>query len=763
MLTSSGAKLLDFGLAKPAAPTATVATLTAATQDSPVTEQGTIVGTFQYMSPEQIEGKELDGRSDIFSLGAVLYEMLTGQRAFQGKSQLSVASAVLEKNPEPISALQPMTPLTLERAIKSCLAKDPEERWQTARDLERELKWIAEDGSRAGVLAPVAGRRQTRERIAWAAAALLGLVAGLLAIGYIARTPAPAAVIVSQISAPENGQFVFYGVFGGAPALSPDGQRMVFTGQGKDGKMLLWVRSLNAATAQPLAGTEQGFFPFWSPDSRYIGYFANGKLYRIDAAGGSSLALCDAGGGRGGSWNRDGTILFSPATLNSPLFRVGASGGVAVPVTKLNPAQNELAHRWPQFLPDGKHFLFFDFTSSGTTDGTYVGSLEGAEPKLLLRGNVSAVYATGGSSGGYLLYLQQDTLMAQRFDPSTLQLRGDAVSLADQVSSNRALRQETVSTSDNGLLVYGRGHGTSIDRLQWVDRSGKEIAQTGESGDYGGPRISPDGKNLAVSLRVAGDTGQSIWVYDLARGNGARRTFERMSAASPSWSPDGKTLVFASIGSGVWHLYQKAADGTGDTAPLVAEAGFAESQPFWSLDGRYVLFSRIEAQASATDRYAIWAKPLFGDRKAFSVLAGSFFLDQPALSPDGKWLAYRSAESGLPQVYIAPFPTGNGKWLVSTNGGVYPRWRRDGRELFYLSLDSKLMATEVAEQKAGLSIGEVKPLFQANVMPFGQISGYPYDVTADGQKFVIVRNVMPLEALPMTLVSNWPALANKEH
>jgi eukaryotic-like serine/threonine-protein kinase len=353
--------------------------------------------------------------------------------------------------------------------------------------------------------------------------------------------------------------------------------------------------------------------------------------------------------------------------------------------------------------------------------------------------------------------------MAQRFDVSSLQLRGDALPLAESVSPNLATRQETVTASDTGLLIYARGRGTAIDQLQWLDRSGKEITQTGEPGDYGSPRISPDGKNLAVSIRVPGDVGQSIWVYDLPRGIKTRRTFDRLSAISPDWSPDGKTLVFISLSTGTAHLYQKAADGTGDTTPLVAEEGFAEGYPVWSFDGRYVLFSRTSGQPQAKAGYAIWALPMFGDRKAFSVLQGSFFLDQPALSPDGKWLAYRSTESGVPQIYIAPFLGGTGKWQISTNGGLFPRWRRDGRELFYLSLDSKMMAVEIAEQGSSLSTGEVKTLLHTNAVPFGQTGGFPYDVTSDGGKFVVVRDVTAPEAMPMTLVNNWPALLKKEH
>jgi Tol biopolymer transport system component len=758
MLTPTGAKLLDFGLAKPVAPLASLATLTATKQESPVTEQGTIVGTFQYMSPEQIEGKELDGRSDIFSLGAVLYEMLAGQRAFQGKSQLSVASAILEKDPAPICAIKPMTPRALDHAIRRSLAKEPEKRWQSAADLASELQWVAEADSQAGVPTPVFAHRQNRERIAWAAASLLGILAALLAIGYIARVPAPTPVIISQIAAPEKGQFVIYGVFGGAPALSPDGQRLAFTAQGPDGKELLWMRSLGAATAQPLAGTEQAAFPFWSPDSRYVGYFANGKLNRIDASGGPPFAICDAGPGRGGTWGRDGTILFSPA-FNSPLFRVAVSDGVPVAVTKLNAAQNEISHRWPQFLPDGRHFLFFDFTSMGMIDGAYISSLDGGAPRLLVRGNANAMYAPPG----YLLYLQQNTLMAQRFDGSALQLRGDAVPLAEQVSPNLSIRQETVTASDTGLLVYARGRGTSNDHLQWLDRSGKEITQTGEPGGYASPRISPDGKSLAVSVFGPDDTRYSIWVYDLLRGTKTRRTFDPGNAHSPQWSPDGKTLVFVSTSSGTTHIYRKAADGSGDTTPLVAEAGSAEGAPFWSFDGRYVLFSRTSGRAQATANYAIWALPMFGDRKAFSVLQSSIFLDQPALSPDGKWLAYRSTESGVPQIYIAPFPGGTGKWQVSKSGGIFPRWRRDGRELFYLSLDNKIMAAEIGEPGSSLTIGEAKTLFQGKTAPYSQSFGVPYDVTPDGGKFVVVSNVTPLEATPLTLVTNWPALLKKEH
>ena len=750
MLTPTGAKLLDFGLAKPTAMIG-AATLTAAvTKTTPVTQEGTVVGTFQYMSPEQIEGKELDGRSDIFSLGAVLYEMLTGQRAFQGKSLLSVASAILEKEPAPISSLKPLTPPALDHAIRRCLMKEPERRWQNAADLAGELQWNAESGSQAGVAAPDVPRRKLRERIAWTVAVcVLTTAAVVLGIGYYLRPPRSVQPIVSQISPPENTRFISVGLSGGPPVVSPDGSLLAFAARGADDKQLLWVRSLDGTTQGPLAGTEGATFPFWSPDSRSLGFFANGKLNRVDTAGGPPLAICDALSGRGGAWGTD-TILFG--FLSGPIFRVPASGGTPQPVTKVSEFQ--FSHRWPQFLPDGRHFLFFGQAVATGDSAIYVGALDGGEPKLLLRNQSNAIYAPPG----YLLFVRQGTLLAQRFEAKKLQLSGDAAPLAKQSDLDNSLRRGNFSVSENGTLIFANG-ALNEARLLWFDRSGKQLAETGTADIYGFPRISPDGRKLAVPT-VSGPSSSSIWIFDLDRGTNSRLTFSAGRNDYPVWSPDGKSIAFAfaSTQDRTRHIYQQPANGTGTVTAL--EVGDTdEIAPSWSADERYLLFQKRPNQGQAP--WEIWAEPLFGDRKAFPVIQNPQSLEgNPALSPDGKWLVYESNESGRFEVYLTPFPHGQGKWQVSTNGGDCPRWRADGHEVFYMSLDYKLMSTEISEQGSSVAIGRVQPLFRANPVPYAPEC--MYDVAPDGKKFVIATVARDQGSQPLTLVINWPALLKKQ-
>src|SRR6266446_6849714 len=455
MLTPSGAKLLDFGLAKAAVPLAAGATLTAAaTPSTPVTQEGTILGTFQYMSPEQIEGKELDGRSDIFSLGAVLYEMLIGQRAFPGKSQLSVASAILEKEPAPISAVKPMTPPAFDHAMRRCLAKDPEERWQTARDIAIELKWIAEAGSQLS--AKTLDKQRSRNSGRLLLAALIGTTAAALTLGILyARRPANDAPVARAYIRPmPDSSFIFTGTAAGF-ALSPDGRLLAYVASTPDGKSVLWVRPIDSSQAQPLVGTDGATYPFWSPDSRFIGFFAGGKLKKIESSGGPPFTICDASDGRGGTWNQEGDILLTPA-VNTVIFRVSASGGPLIPVTTLDPSKNETTHRWPYFLPDGRHFLYFTgsvFSPRETlTNSVLLGSLDSKESKLLLHSHTNAIYASG-----HILFMRQFTLMAQPFDTTSLQLTGDAVPIADPVQEGRSVSKNEFSASENGLLTYVEG------------------------------------------------------------------------------------------------------------------------------------------------------------------------------------------------------------------------------------------------------------------------------------------------------------------
>ena len=760
MLTKTGAKLLDFGLAKPFE-VAPVASMTAMPTSSrametakPVTAEGTIVGTFQYMSPEQLEGKEADERSDIFALGAVLYEMATGRRAFEGKSQTSVIAAILEQEPPPISSLQPMSPPALDRVVKLCLAKDRDERIQSGHDVKLQLEWIREGGSQAGVPAPVDARRKTREQIAWAVTALVTIIAAALAYNFLARLRQPASAIVSQIAPPANASIAFMGYSAGPPVLSPDGKQLSFSAAGSDGKLRLWVRPLNAATAQPLEGTEGATFPFWSPDSRSLGFFANGKLNRIEASGGPVLALAEAAQNRGGTWGPDDTILFTPVP-NSGVLRVPASGGTPQPVTQLNATRQELSHRWSQFLPDGKHFLFYARSPSFGNSATYAASPAGGEPKLIVRGESNALYAPPG----YLLFIRQGTLMAQRFDADNLSLKGEAMPLQENVEVDTAVWRGTPTVSENGLLAYEVGGPTAgASRILWYDRTGKQISETGTLGYFGNPSISPDGDKLVLRIEDSGPGGMDIWVYELARGIKTRLTFSEGFNSEPVWSPDGKTIVFQSNGSGRFHLYMQASDGSGSATPLIADDAI-EDNPLWSADGRYVVFERIALGPQTGSRTEIWAVPLFGDRKAFPVIQAKG-LDslQPAVSPDDKWLAYVSLESGQLEVYVVPFLHGGGKWQVSTQGGVWPRWRRDGKELFYVALDNKVMSAEIAAQGESLGIGRVQPLFQANPV---SSPGRMYDVSADGKKFVFVSQETQKAEAPLTLVVNWTALLKK--
>jgi eukaryotic-like serine/threonine-protein kinase len=763
MLTKTGAKLLDFGLAKPleVAPAVSLTALPTSSKAmeaaKPVTAEGTIVGTFQYMSPEQLEGKEADERSDIFALGAVLYEMATGRRAFEGKSQTSVIAAILEREPPPISSLQPMSPPQLDRVVKLCLAKDPDERVQSAHDVKLQLEWIRDAGSQAGSPAPGTAHRKNRERVAWAGMAVLTIVAALFAAGYFLRAPKAPSAIISEIPLPADVNFTSTGNFSDPPAISPDGKWLAFGGPPSFGTAIsggrpeLWVRPLDSAEARPLPGTNGAIFPFWSPDNRYIGYFANDKLSRIDVSGGPPVALADAFDNNGGTWGIDGTILFAPSL--GPIYRVAASGGTARAVTKLDISRQEIEHGWPQFLPDGKHFLFYALSKSAENSGTYAASLEDSEPKLVLRGGSDAVYAPPG----YLLFVRQGTLMAQPFDASKLRLTGDAAPMLEHAGANGALRRGIFSVSENGTLSYGVTSSAGINsRLLWFDRSGKQIGETGTPAQYAEPNLSPSGRGLAVAILDPVTEAPSIWVFDLVRGAKTRLTFNPGVNAEPVWSPDGRVIAFNSSRSGRINLYEKAADGTGRTIPLVVDDG-NEFFANWSSDGRYLVYQRLAGQSS---RLELWVLPLSGNRKPFPLLRDrQFDVSEPALSPNGRWLAYVSSESGHPDVYVVPFLHGSGKWVVSTGGGAWPRWRRDGKELFYLGLDNKIMSAEIAEQGAGLAIGKVQALFQANPATH---PGWAFDVSADGKKFVVVSQGAQTVSESLALVTNWPALLKKQ-
>ena len=740
MLTPTGAKLLDFGLAKPAAPLASLATLTAtAAKPSPATETGTIVGTFQYMSPEQIEGKELDGRSDIFSLGAVLYEMVTGQRAFQGKGQLSVASAVLEKEPEPISALKPKTPLTLDHAIRRCLAKDPDERWQTARDLMLELKWLAEPGSQAGVSSPAAPRRNLHERMAWGAAtAFLALTTIALAIGFLRHgTKAPESMrITAEIGADAS----LATAYGPAAILSRDGTRLAFAALGADQTVRIYVRSLNDLRATPLSGTEHAESPFFSPDGQWIAFFADGKLKKIAIQGGAAVTLCDLlGAGRGGSWSDDGTIIFVPGT-RSGLFKVSSGGGVPQALTSLDRQSGEITHRWPQVLPGGNVVLF----TAGTQGGNYeesdivAYSMASGQRKTVYRGGFHPAYLPTG----HLVYMHEGALFAVPFDPKRLKVTGQATPILDGVVANINGGAQ-FSFSETGNLVYLAGVGNARNvSIYWMDRDGKFQPLREVPASYFNPVFSPDGKRLAVAIR---DQARSdIWVCDWARDTLTRLTFTGQNNEFPVWTPNGQRITYASREKTGMQLniYWRRADGSGD-AQRLTESNYDQAPDSWRPDGKVLAFTQI----SPDTRGDIFTVSVEGDEKSgWKVGAPKPFLNtpfwegNPTFSPDGRWLAYLSNESGVFEAYVQPFPGPGGTWQISTSLGGFggnPRWSRNGKELFYSTADNKVMV--VGYTATDNSFQAEKPrLWSPGQFTF-RGGNANFDLHPDGKRFAVLK------------------------
>ena len=759
MLAPTGAKLLDFGLAKPAGPVASLATLTGTpTQKSPVTEQGTVVGTFQYMSPEQIEGKELDSRSDIFSFGAVLYEMLTGKRAFEGKSQISVASAILEKDPAPITSFKPTTPPALDHAIRRCLAKDPEERWQSARDLVLELKWIAEKEPQPGAPAPFVAVGSIRERLGWAGAALAALVLFGLALfvaGYFSHPMSQVQTIRASISPPSNAAFTVSSSVAGTMAISPDGRLLVFSAEAKGNMPQLWVRSLDTLVSRPLGGTEHAFAPFWSPDSKWIAFFStNGNLKKVEAVGGPVETLCAAQFGRGGTWNRDGLIIFAP-NIAQPLFEVPATGGTPIPITRLDASRQENTHRWPQFLPDGKHYLFFVRSGVPSATGLYIGTVGSDERQQMLSSSTNALYA----SPGYLLFGRGDMLMAQPFDTKKMRITGEPTPAAQDVSFIPAPNFMNFSVSQTGLLVYSSVAVEVGRQLVWYDRHGKLLSRLGSPEYSSWPQLSPDGKRLAIRLLTAPAGAFDIWIYDLTRGVHARMSFSALTAYAPVWSPDGTRLAYAHSAPQVSgdHMYLLNADGTGKEQFLeqpVIES-IANYPSSWSPDGHVLLFDHQDK----TGKVSIWIFPFGADRKSYPFIESQFNAQSGKFSPDGHWVAYVSSDSGKDEVYVAPFPGPGGRVQVSSGGGSQPRWRRDGGELFYLSEDIKMMAAELTATAGDFRVGSTRTLFA--VSPLGGVPGYLYDVTPDGQRFIVAQDFEHTSTVPLTLVTNWPAELKK--
>ncbi len=755
MLTKSGAKLMDFGLAKPAGglnvaanaglytpstPTMNVAALSA--DASSLTQKGTVVGTFQYMAPEVLQGTEADAQSDIFSFGCMLYEMITGRRAFEGKSQLSVLGALLDHEPERISALNPGSPPRLDETVHRCLAKNPEQRYGCIHDVRIQLEGIVQAGPPS---VSTQQRAAAASKVPWLIAAIAVLIAMTIAAAYFLQAPKPVSLVQSSILPPPGTSFVTMLPSSGPPVLSPDGTRLAFTARNDKGKVLLYVRSLTTSLPQPLEGTDDAMYPFWSADGSELGFFSAGKLKKIDAGGGPPQNVCDVGNARGGAWNQDGTILFTPSTSQA-IMRVSAAGGTPEPITKLDAERNENSHRWPSFLPDGKHFLYWARSSKGPhTDLIYIGELGSAKSKVLMQSDSVATYASG-----YLLFLRDQALMAQPFNLKRLELSGDPILVAQQVGFNGAVAHPLFTVSQTGILVYQSGNLDNGWNLLWLGRDGKPVAPSPQPDRYILPALSPDGKRMAVGIFTGTQGVGDLWIYDLARGTNTRVTFGPSNNGSPVWSPDGKTIYYGSSSKGLSHISAKAADGSGSERVVLETPNIVEQPVSISSDGRYLAYLRKDLAKDAGSH--IWVLPLFGDGKPFPIEQDTWAEKDAQISPDGKWMAYVSNDSGRNQVYITPFPGGGAKWEVSKDGGSWPRWRGDGKELFYLDNSDSIIAVDLTVTGNAIDLGVPHVLFQA----IGVQRDYgPYDVTADGKKFLINSGNIAQGGEPLTLVQNW--------
>lgn len=753
MLTPGGAKLLDFGLAKSSGSFGgTLASMTL-TQTSPLTTDGSIVGTFQYMSPEQLEAKPVDARSDIFSFGAVLYEMITGRRAFDASSQASLIVGIMSSEPPLLSSVSSASPAGLDRIVQRCLAKNPDERWHSAADLASELRWIAGGASGAGSAvgvgaSPRLARGSKRERFSWLATVLV-LTAAIVALALRGGSAPSALLTRSALMPPPNREFEATSPF----AVSADGRKVAFVietergdssmrGAGSGG---LWVRDLADAEPHALAGTEGAAYPFWSPDGRWIGFFANAKLNKIDVRGGPVIPLCDAQNGRGGSWNQEGIILFQ-RDWNEGLMKVFAGGGVAEAVTELRSDRFDIAHRWPQFLASGRDFLFYLVSTNSASSehsGVYLGSLDSDEQRLLFRSESRALYAQG-----YLLYRMGATLMARPFDADRMELHGDPSPVSTDIPGGAiSWGGAHFGVSESGLLVHLLGADATNTQLHWYDRNGNSLGTVGESGNYWDPMLSHDETRVAFSMGL--DTGD-VWVHDLERDVRTRLTFEASNDGVPIWSEDDSRLLFSSLREAIGEFYARPL--SGQEKPTLLHTGKSSLiLTDWSRDGRYIFYSDIVADGGKFGLYVLDTQ----SSEARLLSSGSAHEFNGTLSADGNLLAFASNETGRYEIYLQSFPEATRRWMVSSDGGEQPLWRDDGLELFFLSPESYLMAVDI-HAASTLEIGKPKPLFA--VEPRFADSVHSYAASADGQRFLInERPPRDPNKMGAMLIQNWVA------
>jgi Tol biopolymer transport system component len=714
----------------------------------PLTAEGTIIGTFQYMAPEQLEGKETDARSDVWAFGCVLYEMATGKRAFDGKSQASLITSIMGSEPAPISAISAMSPPALDRLVTAMIAKDPADRVQSAHDVKLQLQWIAEGGSTAGMPAVPSRRAKNVSWLPWVVAAVAILAAGFFALRGKGTSGSEHPVHAS-ISPPAG---VMYSSTTDRPlplAISHDGKLIAFCARNGEGPDMLWIRSVDTNDAHPVAGTEGAEGPFFSPDARSIGFFTRGTLKRVDAAGGAVITLVDKVDARGGTWSKDGIILYGNGT-DEPLWQVREDGGKTnSPVTVLDSTRAETTHRYPFFLPDGKHFLYLARQSGaggGKAPIVFAGELGSKSRTSVLEVASNVQYASG-----YILYIRGNVLVAQRFDPDRLAVSGPAMPLVDNARMDERFSRGVFAVSDNGVLVCMTGTNQTRTQLEWLDRKGVALGSVGEPADYtygGTPELSDDDSQAVMAIANRDRGTSDIWIIDLASGRRRRLTVDADDHPAAIFGPHG-TLIVATL--------HGAVNANRYSINLISQEGVIQrmlrrdTAYTWpralSPDGRVFL---CDGSQNGEDRSDITMSALDDSTKT-TFIRGEDTQTVPQFSPDGHCVAYSSDESGRPEIYVAAYPSG-GRWQVSQDGGTQPRWRADGHELFYQDNNNYMVAVNVTRTAGAFESGSSQKLFQFHGMRSG---GWCYDVSRDGSKFLVTRPLAEDLALPITIITDW--------
>jgi len=736
-------KILDFGLAKltqpeKAGPQTSLPTETAGT------EPGVVMGTLGYMSPEQVRGRPADARSDIFSFGSILYEMLSGKRAFHADSAADTMSAILREDPPDLSSTNRLIAPALDRIVRHCLEKNPEARFHSAHDLAFDLDALS--GSQvADTQAAVSPPRRPKITNALVAVAVIGLllVVALAVLAGLRSRREPAAHAMRFAIPIPPGTAYSRSPLSRAVSISPDGTRLAIEAISK-GRSRLYLRPLDSDEAVELEGSLDATFPFWSPDSRFIAFFAEGKLKKIPATGGHPEELCEAPFAIVGTWNREGTILFS--RLAPPgIYRVSDNGGKAIRVTSPDPSQLEVNHLWPHFLPDGRRFLYFvNPPQTAEARELRLSSLDSKESRTVARLDSRAEYA----APGYLIFVREGDLFAQPFDDRKARLHGEPRLLAKAVHYHLGPSNAAFSVSEAGILVYETA--TPPSRLVWLDREGREIGQLGQPSVMQGLRISPEGGRVAVDIADRRTGTSDIWLFELSRGVSTRLHFDPVDEILPVWSPDGSKLIYRSDRQGAPDIYEMAIGVPGSEKPLLREPGLQQAEDV-SRDGRFLVYLN-EMQTTV---WAIWLLPLQGDRKPLPWLRTRFNLASPRFSPDGRWIAYESDESGVPEIYMALTEGGGEKRRISPAGGRRPRWRRDGKELYYIAPGDTLMALPVSPGRT-LEVGAPVPLFR------GELEIEEYDVAPEGSRFLVSTPVEKVRESPIRVILNWDAALKNE-